>query len=853
MVLFQKKDEAMEKKPELINKLEKRFRFHLSELPIEKIIPNFEIGYTLDKKGHIIGLNLFDTHMSDISFIKKFRHLTHLKLSSNRISDISHLENLHNLKSLRLSANNIVNISPLKGLTNLRALGLWSNRISDISPLKKMIFSGSEVIWGTEYGDGIFLQSNPVEIPPVEIVQQGTLAVKNYFKELEEKETVRLLNSKLLIVGNGEVGKTSLMKKLKEPNFQIEIGKEETTHGINIVPWELDCSFEGSTYENVNINFWDFGGQDIYHSTHQFFLTKRSLYLFVWEVRKEEETRSFDYWLNITKLLSAESPIIMVMNKVDIRSKHIDEASFKDKFKNIMAFMQVSCVTGQGIPELTEQIRTSLSNMKHLQDKLPKVWMDIREDLKKEERNYVSLKDYFAICKKHQLNEERAEFLSDYLHDLGVILHFRHDKLLENIVILKPEWATEAVYKLIDTLEILDNKGCFRFNDLKKYWDLTKFPREKHTQLVRLMEKFELCFPITGSDINIVPELLPAKRPYLDLIKYKRSENLHFEYFYDFMPEGIITRFISRLYFLIKDDHFWKNGVELQFESSTAIVISEYLNRKIKIMVTGSCKRELLAIIRNDFEHIHRTLNMEKSKHYDEMIPCKCCKCIKSEEPHIYTYETLKKYTEKSVPLIRCSKSIEEISIDILLKGLAPLKPKKDLLEALITIAHHMQGISKTIKTDEDSRNGFIALLLSIHGFYVKDQTRRGRSATGKSLGELDILIDNPGNGIESIIEAFILKGFNRNIIDTHLKKLFGYDPNGLERNFVMVYSEAPDFLGLWRKYLAHLTEIDFKYKQIEAPQQEKTKFSDIKLARTQHLREGELIEVYHMFINMHA
>jgi hypothetical protein len=302
---------------------------------------------------------------------------------------------------------------------------------------------------------------------------------------------------------------------------------------------------------------------------------------------------------------------------------------------------------------------------------------------------------------------------------------------------------------------------------------------------------------------------------------------------------------------LIKDDYFWKNGVILRFEDSTALVISDLLNKKMKISVTGSCKRELLAIIRNDFEHIHRTLNMEKNKHYNEMIPCKCSECLEAKEPHLYTYETLKKYTDKMVPLIRCPKSIEEVSIEKLLKGLEPPKLEKDLLETLITTASHLQGIAKTIKADEDSRNGFIALLLSIHGFYVKDQTRRGRSATGKSLGELDILIETPGSEAESVIEAFILKGFDRNVIDNHLTKLFGYDPSGLERNFIIMYSEASDFLGLWKKYLAHLPEIDLEYELTEGPHEEKTKFIDIKSARTIHEREGELTEVYHIFINM--
>ncbi|MCP5047412.1 MAG: GTPase, partial [bacterium] len=155
------------------------------------------------------------------------------------------------------------------------------------------------------------------------------------------------------------------------------------------------------------------------------------------------------------------------------------------------------------------------------------------------------------ICKSYNLNLEDAEILSGYLHDLGDILHYRHDRDLENTVILDPGWATGAVYKLMDTREIMANKGRFHFHDLKKYWDPARHPREKHGELVRLMEKFELCFPIAGTEMHIVPELLPARRPGIDIALYQRPGTLHFQYRYDFMPQGIITRFISRMYYLI--------------------------------------------------------------------------------------------------------------------------------------------------------------------------------------------------------------------------------------------------------------------------------------------------------------
>jgi internalin A len=881
-------------KPTIITDLEKKIDKRLKQLNIGKIFLRTN-GYAVDGRGNIVGLNLRYTKLADISFLKDFHHLTCLDLSynqiadlspispltaltllyltNNQIADLSPISPLTALTGLNLSENQIADLSPISPLTALTELYLWQNQIADLSPLiglKKLrrltldnnkitrlpgelVEGGMEIKWQDDYRGGISLENNPLESPPIEIVKQGTNAVRNYFKELKQ-ESVRLLHAKLLIVGNGEVGKTTLMKKLKDNHFKVEIGKEPSTHGINIVPWELTCPFKKNHEDTVKINFWDFGGQDIYHATHQFFLTKRSLYLFVWEARKEEESRSFHYWLNIIKLLSANSPVIVVMNKSDLRKKLIDEASFKEKFNNIVSFPHVSCVTGKGIPGLTEQIRSCLGNMDHLQDTLPQVWLKIRDHLKNEKKDYINLAEYFSICKAYHLSEERAEFLGSYLHDLGVILHYRHDQLLENTVILNPEWATEAVYKLIDTRAILDNKGRFNFADLKTYWDKTRFPRHKHAELVRLMEKFELCFPITNSDIHIVPELLPTERPGIDFQVYKAPGNLHFQYHYDFMPEGIITRFISRMYYLIKDDHFWKNGVELRFEDSTALIVSDLLNRRLKISVTGSCKCELLAIARNDFEHIHQTLNMEKNKHYHEMIPCNCVTCGGTGEPHLFKHEDIKKFASKNKSFTLCPISVEEVSLEQLLKGYQPPKPtqdKQDILKTLIKTVHFLQGTAKTMRPDEDSRNTFITLLLSIQGIDVKEQSRWGSSASGKSAGEVDIKIETPDRETTAIIEAFILKGWDHRVIDSHLTKIFGYDASGLAHNFIIVYSEAKDFLGLWKKYLDYIPGIDFRHKLQGKPVEQATGFAEIKLAICKHLRQGTETSLYHVFVNM--
>jgi hypothetical protein len=297
--------------------------------------------------------------------------------------------------------------------------------------------------------------------------------------------------------------------------------------------------------------------------------------------------------------------------------------------------------------------------------------MSIRDELKAKKDNYITQEDYFAICRTHDMYKQKALFLSDYLHDLGIILHFHQDPVLAGTVILKPEWATGAVYALIDSLEIQQNKGRFNRAHLDRYWDKKKYPPEKYPQLLRLIEKFELCFNIVGSEDYILPELLPSQRPSIDMEFYRPATdcNLQLHYSYDFMPAGIITRFICRLHKLIRDDHYWNNGVELESSGSSALIISDSAQKRIRVSVSGTNNTQLMAIIRGHFDHIHRTMNMKKEEHVIEEVPCKCSKCSASEKPFSYKYKLLQILKSKNRDAL-CEKSSEDVSVDLLLNAL---------------------------------------------------------------------------------------------------------------------------------------------------------------------------------------
>ena len=80
------------------------------------------------------------------------------------------------------------------------------------------------------------------------------------------------------------MGKTSLVKKLTTGKFRT---REKPTEGIKIVDWP--CPFHRKQF--ITTHIWDFGGQEIMHATHQFFLTTRSLYVLVLEREKMGTTK----------------------------------------------------------------------------------------------------------------------------------------------------------------------------------------------------------------------------------------------------------------------------------------------------------------------------------------------------------------------------------------------------------------------------------------------------------------------------------------------------------------------------------------------------------------------------------
>ena len=81
-----------------------------------------------------------------------------------------------------------------------------------------------------------------------------------------------------------------------------------------------DDGHEKILKREFHVNIWDFGGQEIYHATHQFFLTRRSVYVLVCDDRKEDT--DFAYWLQVVEMLSDGSPLDRAKREAGPHPRH---------------------------------------------------------------------------------------------------------------------------------------------------------------------------------------------------------------------------------------------------------------------------------------------------------------------------------------------------------------------------------------------------------------------------------------------------------------------------------------------------------------------------------------------------
>ncbi|TXL81991.1 CHAT domain-containing protein [Vineibacter terrae] len=551
--------------------------------------------------------------------------LTKLDLAGNRLTALAtELSPLVRLRYLDI-ARNLFTVLPddLGSLTALETLNLSENALTrlpdgvgNLAQLEYLNVAGNRLTALPESMTNLsrvamfFLHGNPDLALPTEILgptwqdvekgrrpESAASILDYYFRTVRGAQALN--EAKLILVGRGGVGKTSLRRRLVAGQFDAD---ERETPGIEIQQWVVNVP----SGADVRLHIWDFGGQEILHATHQFFLTERTLYLLVLAGREGGAMPDAEYWLQLIRSFGGDSRVLIVLNKSSAHRFDLDRGLLLTKYPFIVGVIATDCADGTGIADLKEQILRYTDELDHRRTKFPAEWFAIKERLATMKDNFIAWEAYQDVCRELGETDPAAQReLAGFLHVLGIALNYRDDPRLKDTHVLNPHWVTDGIYSVLRASQRTNVGGILTKADLGQALDARRYPADTHDFLLRLMEKFELCFRLGGrAERYLVPELLSEAGVGVD----PTPPDLGFRYEYEYaLPEGLLPRFIVQTHAMSEKTPRWRTGVVLERDRCRAVVRADRDKRTVGISVHGppNLRRSLLAIIREKFDAIH--------------------------------------------------------------------------------------------------------------------------------------------------------------------------------------------------------------------------------------------------------
>jgi WD40 repeat protein len=159
----------------------------------------------------------------------------------------------------------------------------------------------------------------------------------------------RYVNAKVVLLGEGTVGKTSLAHRLIEDKYVIR----DRTHGMNV--WRLDLPLPPDATLEREALLWDLAGQEDYRLIHQLFLEETALALLLINPQKEDPFAETGDWLKALETSAGnhaskrEAARLAIFSQVDVGGMKLGNAKI-ERFREQHGFagwLETSAKTGE--------------------------------------------------------------------------------------------------------------------------------------------------------------------------------------------------------------------------------------------------------------------------------------------------------------------------------------------------------------------------------------------------------------------------------------------------------------------------------------------------------------------------
>jgi len=642
-------------------------------------------------------LNLSQNKISQLPNVSWSASLTQIDLSHNELKTLPDCATEHcsgSITELRLDYNQLKTVPKcVCFLHNLNSLDVSYNpdilvlpvNLGQLANLENLTLKGLHQLYD----------------PPPNICKNSATCISYLRNQFRNKS--KYYRMQLMLVGKQNVGKTTMVRCLQGEQYT-----ECSKVGVDIDEWSYNPSFKPTFFFSV----WDFAGLEEYYATHQVFLSKRSLYLAVWNVMEGKEgIAELKSWLNNIILQAPKSRIVIVATHLDVLIAEVgrEQADIKcneyrqhfiqniqnNIFENNVAKVMFVGLKGkhENVSTLKEEIYNAAEDC--TDDGHPIMGSSIPASYKLVDNKLSKLSTpilHAVEFKKMVRNLGQPDLQSDveiktltlFLHNIGSLLHFDdHRHNLDDLYFVKPKWLCKLISTVITVKgrnQYVKNGRISKANFKRLFEQANKDYFEKFlNQCLALFNHFKIALPLDKEgDSLLIPCLLPSERPAID---DALSGEFHYQRQFVFCdvitPPGLWSRLLSQFMnnvtkvrdLLDQNDNqngellYWDEGLYYHTGNSL-FVIESYLSQGISIIYSFNTAQEgLLGELVNLVQQV--VSEWYPGLQFEEKF---CCyECIKDKQKSIFKLEKLLNYIATNKPFI-----CEVCHTDLDLKVLAP-------------------------------------------------------------------------------------------------------------------------------------------------------------------------------------
>ena len=621
------------------------------------------------ENGFVHGFKLNKSPINPPKSIVNLRNLTYIEVYKAR-TDLSWLGDLKYLISLSVTAssrtfpktwdcrqtllyltldyertkNGIYRIPPaVKQFKSLRGLNInmdsHSNGVLELPEwnwlrafpdLKNLTFSGC-TIQSIPYGiiktnlpfimehheerdldrDGIHILNTTLVDGDLSLFYQSREVIEQFYSG--RKNTSR--ECKVVFLGDGEAGKTSLIDKILYDTFNKD---RRSTSGVRILMWNTDVMGE-----NIRLRMLDFGGQEIMHSMHRCFLTSHTLYVVVCESRDDAGIDAVAArWLETVRSFAPGCPVLLVLSKVDLNNNvSVNERQLKSINQDLrLPALRISSAIDRNnkygvsklISAIKEEVPDCINNFGANEDML-----SVKSELESMKEDYITADEYREICVENNITDPKLQRnMLDWFRDLGVAYFYESVEFnpqLDSIRVLNPAWLTNGIYRLILRTP---ESGFLSHSSIKQV--LSKqhegdvmpdkiYGPDETEFILYVMRAFEISHNM-GNGNEMIPMKM-AKTPPRSYDNFSKRDSLHLRWEATYLPNNLVHRLMIRKYPELDPSCIWKTGARFKRFDRAALV--EMDDSSVDVYVRAAQdSRQYMEEFRSEIGRILESLNI---------------------------------------------------------------------------------------------------------------------------------------------------------------------------------------------------------------------------------------------------